>query len=457
MSYGGFHTRQEQEDVLAAQITNPNRVGSGFINLGPMQRIPQVTAAANWQTAELVGVNGGATAPPSLSDIWNKQAAPPPPPGMGSRLPPGATQHAAPQQYARPGGAFAAPMTAPASLGNASLGGVNGMFDSFSINPQARALASQQAQAAAQAQAAVRAQVVQSAAVQAQAQQARSFSAMQPSLQQPFMNGSVAGPPAPPPQAPPGSLMSMLGATAPQPPPPAPSLHASFGALGLGNGLLPAVPPARLQAAFNGSVPPVAQCQLPPQPTPGFGGVPHAFGSAPSARGAPPPAPPAPPAPKTLSSTLSTTADYGAAAAAWKPPPTSSNVSSTSVARKPETAPSASGKSSGAGTPRAAQGPSEWECRRCTFLNNGALSECEMCGFERPAKEGAAAGKGSSAPPDTAASTPRATADDDAGWKPAGRVERKGPAGQPVPSVAGKSKAQAKNEKRRAKKRDGLE
>ena len=55
------------------------------------------------------------------------------------------------------------------------------------------------------------------------------------------------------------------------------------------------------------------------------------------------------------------------------------------------------------------------------------------------------------------ASTPRATADDDAGWKPAGRVERKGPAGQPAPSVAGKSKAQAKNEKRRAKKRDGLE
>ena len=447
MSYGGYHTRQEQEDVLAAQITNPNRVGSGFINLGPMQRIPQVTAAANWQTAELVGVNGGATAPPSLSDIWNKQAAPPPPPGMGSRLPPGATQHAAPQQYARPGGgAFAAPPPAPASLG-----GVNGMFDSFSISPQALALASQQAQAqaaqaAAQAQAAVRAQV-QSAAVQAQA---RSFSAMQPSLQQPFMNGSVAGPPAPPPQAAPGSLMSMLGATAPQPPPPAPSMHASFGALGLGNGLLPAVPPARLQAAFNGSVPPVAQCQLPPQPTPGFGGVPHAFGSAPSARGAPPPAPPAP-------KTLSSTADYGAAAAAWKPPPTSSNVSSTSVARKPETVSSASGKSNGAGTPRVAQGPSEWECRRCTFLNNGALSECEMCGFERPAKEGAAAGKGSSAPPDTAASTPRATADDDAGWKPAGRVERKGPAGQPAPSVVGKSKAQAKNEKRRAKKRDGLE
>ena len=35
------------------------------------------------------------------------------------------------------GGAFAAPPPAPASLGNASLGGINDMFDSFSINPQA--------------------------------------------------------------------------------------------------------------------------------------------------------------------------------------------------------------------------------------------------------------------------------------------------------------------------------
>ena len=37
MSYNGFYTRQEQEDAQATQITNPNRVGSGFINLGPQQ------------------------------------------------------------------------------------------------------------------------------------------------------------------------------------------------------------------------------------------------------------------------------------------------------------------------------------------------------------------------------------------------------------------------------------
>ena len=43
--YGGFYSKQEQEDVLTTQITNPNRVGSGFINLGPQQRYaaPQLT------------------------------------------------------------------------------------------------------------------------------------------------------------------------------------------------------------------------------------------------------------------------------------------------------------------------------------------------------------------------------------------------------------------------------
>ena len=57
MAYNGFYTRQEQEDAQATQITNPNRVGSGFINLGPQQRFQQ-GPAANWQTQGLVG--GGA-------------------------------------------------------------------------------------------------------------------------------------------------------------------------------------------------------------------------------------------------------------------------------------------------------------------------------------------------------------------------------------------------------------
>ena len=87
--FGGYYTRQEQEDAAVTQISNPNRVGSGFINLGPMTRnAPQQTA--NWQT-------GGTAAPPpaSMSDIWN--AAPPakpPPPrptaggGLAPQMPP---------------------------------------------------------------------------------------------------------------------------------------------------------------------------------------------------------------------------------------------------------------------------------------------------------------------------------------------------------------------------------
>jgi len=206
---------------------------------------------------------------------------------------------------------------------------------------------------------------------------------------------------------------------------------------------VPAVLPSRVQAAFNQPTPPVAQCQLPPQSS-SFGvGRPNAFGSAPSCRAAQVAAPA--PTPKTLSSA----ADYGAAAAAWKPPTAASvsTVSTASVARKPE---AAIGSKSGGGGRAAADAPQEWECRRCTFLNNGALWECEMCGFERPGKEERASVRGV----DSAANTPRAPfADDDAGWKPAGRVERKA-AASAAPAASGKSKAQAKNEKRRAKKRE---
>ena len=45
--------------------------------------------------------------------------------------------------------------------------------------------------------------------------------------------------------------------------------------------------------------------------------------------------------------------------------------------------PMAQHRSGDAGTPRVTHGPAKWECGRCTFLNNGALSECEMCGRVR--------------------------------------------------------------------------
>ena len=93
--YGGFYSKQEQEDYQTTQITNPNRVGSGFINLGPQQRFAQPQAAANWQTGGALGGGGGA-APHQVAQIWDAPAAPPTAPNpLALRrltlLPPGST------------------------------------------------------------------------------------------------------------------------------------------------------------------------------------------------------------------------------------------------------------------------------------------------------------------------------------------------------------------------------
>jgi len=76
MAYNSFYTRQAQEDALVTQITNPNRVGSGFINLGPQKRFAESTA--NWQ------LGGGGAAPKPFTDIQNaprpsSNGLPPPP------------------------------------------------------------------------------------------------------------------------------------------------------------------------------------------------------------------------------------------------------------------------------------------------------------------------------------------------------------------------------------------
>ena len=132
-----------------------------------------------------------------------------------------------------------------------------------------------------------------------------------------------------------------------------------------------------------------------------------------------------PAAPRALSSA----SDYANAAANYKPPSARAVASSTSISRKPETKPKTTSQPSSA--PR-----EEWECPRCTFLNNAALWECEMCGFQSKGKE-----------------EPASAPAEDAGWAVATNSVRKY---VPVASdsLAGKSKAQNKNEKRRAKKRE---
>ena len=408
MSYGGFYTRQEQEDVLTARIDNPNRVGSGFINFGAMERNTQ--PAANWQTGSLIG-GGGAVAPPQVSEIW--AAAPKAPQSQPSQprpQPPTMPQMpVAPQPFAQPTSApFAASQQGDHSLLNS--------INALSLDPAAQARV-----AAAQAPR----PPVPSAPFAPMGGMPPAQQPLQQPLQQPFLNGTSAAQPQPSTQA----LLSMLNA----PPPPAPSLNPAFGG-GLGNGTVPNAGASRVNA-FS-AMPTVTQPFQQPSPVASFGPPPPGFGPPPTSARAPPP-PAAPAVPKTLSSA----ADYGMAAMAYKPPAAPVDTIQ-SVSRKPEQQSSAARGAAGA---RAAEtrANEEWECARCTFINNASLWECEMCQLERPGKhEHQEAAK---------AATPR---DSDAGWRTASARKPAAPAANTNAGAAsGKSKAQSKNEKRRAKKR----
>lgn len=268
-------------------------------------------------------------------------------------------------------------------------------------------------------------------------------------VQQPFLNGGLGGVPgvpsaglgqqpplgqqpqpaagsAQPPSA--QSLMSLL-----QQPSAAPALNTSAFAP-LGNGSVPqAACGSRAQAAFSNPGPAAPQCQLPQNGVMSAGNAfapNHAF-APPAARGPPAgmagqPARPAPP------KTLSTASDYASAAVNYKAPPTRTAAATTSISRKPEM--QAKSSASTASPARAAE--KEWECPRCTFLNNAALWECEMCGFERAGK-----------------AEPPAEQGENDGWVTASKTPNKSVPQSTSAPQSGKSKAQSKNEKRRAKKR----
>lgn len=368
-SFGGYYTRQEQEDAMTARIDNPNRVGSGFINLGPMQRQPPASST-NWQTGSLLGGGGGgvgAPAPPGVSDIWNNTPQLPPPPR-------------APQQPAPPLGA---PPGMAGRYGSADPTGMGLGFQNLNMDSAAP-----------------------SAAMQGQ----------------PYRVGlgvghygmglgDVHGHVVPPPPADPAPLLMNLLHT-PAPTAPSAGLAAGFA---MGNGGQPTSQPF--------ANPPMPQA--PPVQLQGNGMHPSPFspGSfAPSVAQAPRQPPAGPPR------VLSSAADYAAAAQIYKPPVPARNasVATVSVSRQPEAS-----KAQPAQTTK-----EEWECPRCTFLNNIALRECEMCAFERTGREEA----------------PASRSEDD-GWRPASSAVRR-PASVPAnPALPGKSKAQSKNEKRRAKKR----
>ena len=124
-AYGGFYTRQEQEDAMAARIENPNRVGSGFVNYGAQER--QLQPATNWQTGNLVGGASVGNTPAQVSDIWNSQSAAPPQQRMqaGQQM----QQQQMQQQLAQQNYGAAPPQQAVANMG--------ALFQSLGIDNQA--------------------------------------------------------------------------------------------------------------------------------------------------------------------------------------------------------------------------------------------------------------------------------------------------------------------------------
>ena len=426
--YGGFYTRQEQEDANASRLEhNPNRVGTGhagFINFGPQTR--SVQPAANWQTSGLIGGGGtsAGAAPAQMSQIWNTPAAPPgvpqqpraPPPaaGRGGGMPPGVSMPpgvGGPRPAAFPGAADAGKMpdsnmsalfaqlgidsaAAAPPVSNPFAGGVGGAGAYGGLNNVG----------------------------------AMGGSGVEPN----FLNG-VSQPTGGASQAQAAQLMSLLQT------PTGVGGGAMGNAFAMGNGVPPS---AGRGQAFNPGVPPSVP-QLPmnggshaaafaPQNAYGGGGRPGAGG-----------APPRPGGPSAPPRNLSSTADYAAAAQSWKPPTGTAKAAATSISRKPET------QKASAATTAAAAPQADWECSRCTFLNNAALWECEMCGSERPGKQAQPAVAAAAA-----AIPGRAPAAQDDGWQTAGNAVRKAaPSASAEAAANAKSKAQAKNEKRRAKKR----
>lgn len=397
-AYQRFYTEQEREDALAARIDNPNRVGTGFINLGPMER---QSTAANWQTSSLLG--GGAAAPPNVSEIWKQPAAPVPPPQQRVQPPPPPPPQLVQSQMGMQQ-AFAPPVQPPKEVG--------AIFQSLSIDAPSQPTCHQSAFLGGGG----------SGAPFGCMNSVNKLTAT--SVQQPFMNGAPA---ATQQQQQTQSLMSLLHTPATSA-----TLNPVFA---LGNGTVPqAACTTRAQAAFSHPVPPAPHCQLP------SGAHSNAFASsafAPSTSRQPPPPPPPPPQPKALQSP----ADYAAAALTWKPPVATSrggqasSAAPHSVARKPEKS-----KAPPQAPPAAKE---EWECPRCTFLNNRLLNECEMCGSERPG------GKAAEQP----SSSVREQGESEEGWRTALSAAARKATPASGAAVSGKSKAQAKNEKRRAKKR----
>lgn len=433
-----FYTRQEQIDAqTTARHDNVNMVGSGFINFGAMERLPASEAlASNWQFAggaagaqqPLVGAGAFGLPLASGGAEW---AVPPVP--RAAPVPPSAADRSsnwrdrnrfAADPNAGTLDSFAAPSQGLDPAYNSGLvgGGQMGMGLGLGqpLGQSAPLNAHMQALSLGGGAPVMSAMPIASAAFP-------SALTVLPQSSADAMPGCYMGVPAAPlggcgasyggPVGAADSALSSAMSALPAPRHLSELYHQPFVQAPVANGL-GGVPPG---AALRPQVPADARRGG------GYGGAAAAAGgmppkASPAAQAAKVPAahayaqPSAPEPKKPL-----TQEDYAAAARAWKPPKASTVLVTPSASKVEAAAKGQASKQSG---------PKEWSCKHCSFINDGHERFCEMCKFDRVGGD--------------------ATHGHDDGWSTGARAAKgSGPSEQQGPP---KSRAQAKNEKRRAKK-----
>lgn len=435
-----FYTRQEQVDAQTTRLDNPNVVGSGYINFGAMERLPASEAlASNWQfaagQAEAQPLPGAGAFGMPLVGAGAEWAVPAVPRAMP--LPPSAADRSSNWRDRNRFAAEAAALDAFATPAQ----GLDPTFGSGLVGSAAQlgmGLGMGMGQPLGQAAALGAHMQALSLGGGPLASALPMVSAAFPSALTvlPQSAGDALAYPDSAAAAPMGAPGGFLNAG---------QCGASYGAQPMAHGASSAAgayPAARHPSdpyhqpflpatAVNGlGAVPSSAALRPPMPAEarrggGYGGVAGAGGHASlAAHAATAPAPShayAEPSAAGAKKPL-TQEDYAAAAKAWKPPK-ASTVLVTPTAAKAEPAKGRAGK---------AGGPREWGCKRCSFINDGHARFCEMCQHDR-------IGGGE---PDHG---------HDDGWKSTAAKGSSG-ASQPEQHGPAKSRASAKNEKRRAKK-----
>lgn len=458
----GFYSRQEQIDAQTTRMDNPSAVGNGYIHFGSMERLPASEAlASNWQFATDGGEQAAfGTAP--LGAAGAEWVVPP----LARPAPPSAAdrsnnwrQRGYASDPSLPGGleAFAIPLEQPRQPGGhigSGLGASSGSagLGLASHQPLSQLAGSQSLTAHMQGLSLAPNPQMLAAGLPLGALPLGSLSLGSGAFPSALTVLSAQSGPECMPScfmgseqlAAPGAYLNPAGYGVPG----IPDLGLAVGASAVGgcrqppsseqyhSGFMPCAAPmpsslsCMTSAAAAAMRPPALDAEarragsfgaaLAQQPkSPPSQGMAAMLQQA-SKAGAPSAVQPAAPqaAPTADSRKPLTQDDYAAAAKAWKPPKATTVLNAPSKVDLVKTQSSAGSK--------------DWPCKRCSFINANYARFCEMCNFDRTGGDhdhGADEGWKSAAPKASAG----------------GQAEQ-----QPV-----KSRASAKNEKRRAKKASG--